>query len=78
MNAKKADTNESTYNPDADLVSTEGVFADIFRTLTHNNDRLLYIYVFTAIVITTVIITLIRSFIFFSVNITTSMKQIYL
>lgn len=78
MNAVKADTKELPYNPDAGLISTEGVFADILRKLTHNNDRLLYIYVFTAIVIATVIITLIRSFIFFSVSITISQKQIFM
>lgn len=67
MNANK-EMDEEVHNPDADLSIPEGYFSEFMHQITHNDERLTYIYVFTAIVVATVIITLIRSFIFFTVN----------
>lgn len=68
----KANFTGITIQDEADaensLPATENIFADILRNLTQHNERLFYIYVFTGIIVTTVIITLIRSFIFFNVN----------
>lgn len=55
------------YNPDADLHVTESIIADLTRRIA-NTDRLVYIYTLTGIIIATVITTMIRSFIFFSVR----------
>lgn len=64
--ALEVDNNED-YSPDTDLHVTEGIIADLTRRIA-NTDRLVYIYTLTGIIIATVIITLIRSFIFFSVS----------
>lgn len=56
------------YNFDADLTVTESVFYDMPRRFT-NSERLVYIYTLTGIIIATVIVTLCRSFIFFTVSI---------
>lgn len=67
-NANLNDSDNSNFT-EANLSADENLFYDLIRSATHNSDRLMYIYVFTAIIITTVIITLIRSFIFFNVSI---------
>lgn len=59
-------------NPDAHLPVTESFLYDILRKIANNDERLMYIYVFTAIVLATVIITLFRSFLFFAVSHTKS------
>lgn len=46
----------------------DNIFVRYARQLAHNDERLMYIYVFTGIIITTVIITLFRSFLFFNVS----------
>lgn len=55
-------------NPDADLHSKESWLTDFTRLVT-NSDRLIHIYTLSGIIIATVIITLCRSFFFFSVSI---------
>lgn len=55
------------YNPDDELPVTESMIVDLTRRIA-NTDRLVYIYTLTGIIIATIIITLIRSFIFFSVS----------
>lgn len=55
-------------NPDEHLPVTESFLYDFMRKISDNNDRLMYIYIFTAIVLSTVIITLFRSFYFFAVS----------
>lgn len=64
--AHDEDTLEN-YNPDADLHVTESIIVDLTRRIA-NTDRLVYIYTLTGIIIATVVVTLIRSFIFFSVS----------
>lgn len=59
------DTNEN-FNPDVDLHVTESVIVDLTPRIA-NTERLVYIYTLTGIILATVIVTLIRSFIFFSV-----------
>lgn len=61
MEANNNGTNSNSTSP-------EGYIYGWMLAVAHDNDRLMYIYVFTAIIVATVIITLIRSFIFFSVN----------
>lgn len=63
--SQEDDTSEK-YNPDFGLNVTESLFVDLTRRIA-NTDRLIYIYTLTGLIIATVIITLIRSFIFFSV-----------
>lgn len=53
---------------DVDLPVTESVFYDFLRKITNDNERLMYIYIFTGIILSTVLVTLIRSFIFFTVS----------
>lgn len=70
--SKEADLHENPQpveipNPDADLPQNENFFSDFMRKITGENDRLMYIYIFTAIVIATIITTFIRSFVFFSI-----------
>lgn len=67
--------NDNSSYTEAHLSNEENFLYDLLRSATHNNDRLMYIYVFTAIVITTVIITLIRSFIFFNVSVQSASNQ---
>lgn len=53
-------------NPDSSLSQPENFFDDFMRQITDDNDRLMYIYIFTAIITATVIVTFIRSFVFIS------------
>lgn len=55
-------------NPDEHLPVTESFLYDFLRKISDNNERLMYIYIFTAIVLATVIVTLFRSFYFFAVS----------
>lgn len=65
---KKAMQDETmeNFNPDDDLHVTENSLVDLTRRIA-SSDRLIYIYTLTGIIIATVVITLIRSFVFFSV-----------
>lgn len=70
--SKEADFNEKPVtvqvpNPDADLSQDENFISDFLRKITDSNDRLMYIYIFTAIITATVIVTFVRSFVFFSI-----------
>lgn len=53
---------------DVNLPVTESFFYDFLRKISNNNERLMYIYIFTALVVSTVVITLFRSFLFFAVS----------
>lgn len=70
--SKEADIREHSQsvqipNPDTDLQQHENVFTDFMIKITGGNERLMYIYIFTAIITATVIVTIIRSFVFFSI-----------
>lgn len=70
--SKEQDINQNPQsaevpNPDADLPQNEDFFSDLIEKISGGNDRLMYIYIFTAIITATVIVTLIRSFVFFSI-----------
>lgn len=64
---KKSNATED-FNLDEDLYRTEGIWTDITLRIG-DNDRLFYIYTLTGIILSTIIITLARSFIFFSASI---------
>lgn len=64
---KKSNASED-FNLDEDLYRTEGIWTDITLRIG-DNDRLFYIYTLTGIILSTIIITLARSFIFFSASI---------
>lgn len=49
--------------------SNDNFFMKLMKRLAHYDDRLVYIYIFTAIIVATVITTLFRSIIFFNVSI---------
>lgn len=66
LNAKAFGNVNEDNNRDAELHVTESFVADLTRRIA-NSDRVIYIYTLTGIIIATVITTLIRSFIFFSV-----------
>lgn len=57
-----------SFNSDDGLSMPESKFYDLTRLIT-DSDRLVYIYTLTGIIIATVIVTLCRSFIFFTVSI---------
>lgn len=61
-------SSDNDVDPDAHLPVTESFLYDFLRKIANNDERLMYIYVFTAIVLATVIITLFRSFLFFAVS----------
>lgn len=57
------------HNNETDAESTN-IFVKLFdRAIHSDNERLQYIYIFTAIVTATVFVTLCRSFIFFNASI---------
>lgn len=53
---------------DDDLHTSEGIMSDLTRFVS-NSDRLIYIYTLSGIIVATVIITLFRSFYFFSASV---------
>lgn len=57
--------------------TSEGIISD-FTRLVSNSDRLIYIYTLTGIIVATVIITLFRSFFFFSASIFRKLSRYYL
>lgn len=61
-------TTEIGDDADIHLPVTESSVYDFLRKISHNNERLMYIYIFTAIILSTVVITLFRSFLFFAVS----------
>lgn len=56
------------FKVDAGLHETESILSDFTRLVT-NSERLIHIYTLTGIIVATIIITLCRSFYFFSVSI---------
>lgn len=70
--SKEADIRERSQpvqipNPDSELPQNENVVTDFMIKITGGNERLMYIYIFTAIITATVIVTIVRSFVFFSI-----------
>lgn len=61
---------DNEIDPDSDLPVTESILYDFLRKISNDNERLMYIYIFTALILATVLVTLIRSFIFFTVSFT--------
>lgn len=69
LNKKRIESMDGeSINPDDNLHKSESIISD-FTHLVSNSDQLAYISTLSGIILATVIITLFRSFYFFSVSI---------
>lgn len=71
----KSNDNSTVYNQDGDISVSEGIISDWTGRIS-DSERLIHIYTLTAIIVCTVIVTLCRSFFFFSVSVLFSPFQV--